>query len=261
MKKVYFAQEIQNYMIYRQTLNENLFGLNLQAHCPKEIEYSFLCLDTVDLWLSEDHGKFDILGKKGIAHTLVIRGRRLLRGGQHLLFKGYIPEAEILLRSLWETVLVLRYILDDPTDKRAEEYISFGHSSKWKFKKLAKDMSSEEAYLEYMELSRYAHPFNFGREKLFHCHDVQIDAIHDYLKAGHHLVSFSNNAVALCEVANFVFTASENWIRKHEEIYKTEIFKRNFEVTEEMYANGNPVATTVIGWVEKMRDQTSSEVG
>jgi hypothetical protein len=255
------AEEAPGYFDRRQSLGEILFGLNLYAHCLKEVEYSFLCLETVDLWLSEDYGKFDILDKKGIAHTLVIRGRRLFRGGQHLLFKGFLPEAEILMRSLWETVLVLRYILDDPTDTRAKEYINFGYTANWKFTKLTKEMLSKEAYKIYMELSRYAHPYNFGREKLFYKNRVAVGAIHDYEKAGDYLVMFSNYAVALCEVANFVFTASENWFRKHEEIYKTEIFKRNFEVTEEMYAEGNPVVTTLFGWFEKMRDQTSSGVG
>lgn len=249
-----------NYFEKRRSIDEILFGLNLYSHCKKEIDYSFLCLETVDLWLSINWGEWDILKKKGIAYSLVIRGRRLLRAGQFILFKGFLPEAEILFRSLWETMLILGYILDDPTESRAEKYINFGYKAGWDFRMLTEAMLGDEAYIFYQNMSTYAHPSNFGRAKLIYNKNFQIDSIHDYPRAGFLLVSSGNLAVALCELTNKIFPPNAQWVEKHEQIYQTEIFKRNIELTEELTKQDDNRMRYLFQWLAKY-NEFPGEVG
>lgn len=250
-----------NYIEEPRSVDEILFGLNLYAHCKKEIDYSFLCHETVNLWLSTNLGDWEILKKKGITYSLVIRGRRLLRAEQLILFKGFLPEAEILLRSTWETLLVLGYILGDPTESRAEKYINFGYKSGWDFRMLTEAMFGDKLYIIYQNLSTYAHPSNFGRAKLIYQNNFQFDSIHDYQRAGFLLVHTGNLSVALCELANKIFPPNTQWIEKHEQIYQTEIFKRNAEVAEELSEQNNNPMEYLYQWLAKFNDEFPRAAG
>lgn len=213
----------------RRSLTELLFEHNLFNSKKDEIDYSYLCLDTVDLWLSINKDYGSLLEKKGVTFSFVLRGRRILRAAQFLIFKGFLPEAEILYRCINETILVLAYILDDPTDERVNKYITFEQGRGWDFRFLSEQLIGKELYQVYKNLSDYTHPGNFGRIKLLHQGFLQNDSVPDYDKAGMMLVLFGNAAVGLCELSNRVFPNNETWDQKHNEIYQTAIFSKNYD--------------------------------
>ncbi len=208
--------------------NEILFGLNLYSHKKSEIDYSFLCLDTVDVWLDAIKSSEGYSAKQNVAITSVLKGRRLLRAAQLQIFKGYLPEAEILYRSIFELQLVLSYILGDPTDGRIKKYLDFSKKKIWDFRMLCEDLLGKESYEIYANLSQYPHPFNLGRARLVHHGQLERSAMQDYEKSGVLLVMFGNAAVSLCEISNVLFeNVPSEWEGKHQEIFDTEIFKKN----------------------------------
>ena len=235
----------------RRSISEILFSLNLYGHKKEEIDYSFLCLETVDLWLSLNIGSWNYFSNKGIAYTFCIRGRRLLRAGQFMLFKGYLPESEILLRSLWETLMTLTYIIEDPSEERAKKYSSFDYKSGWDFRLLTENLLGENAYETYRNLSLYVHPTNLGRGKMFYINSFYKDSIHNYDYAGELLVTFGNKAVALCEVSNKIFDPKPEWISKHNEIYQTDIFKKNYDKVSNLYNQGDPTILALQKWINQ----------
>jgi HKD family nuclease len=229
-------EELQ-YIENHRSFTEILFELNLSTNKRAEIDYSFLCLETVDLWLNLNKDFGNLVEKKGVAFSLILRGRRILRAAQLLLFKGFLPEAEILLRCINETVLVLSYILEDPTDKRLNKYLTFDKGKGWDFRLLSTEFLGEEHYQVYKNLSDYTHPGNFGRIKLLYKGYHQKDSIPEYDNAGMMLVTFSNLAVTLCEISNRIFPKNEMWDKKHEEIYETAIFKKVYEESIKLAQN------------------------
>jgi len=228
------------YLNNRKSLTEMLFKLNLSSMKRAEIDYSFLCLDTVDLWLDLHKDFGSLLEKKGVAFSFVLKGRRMLRSAQILLFNGFLPEAEILYRCIHETILVLAYILDDQTDERVKKYINFNQGKSWDFRFLSEQFLGEEQYQAYKNLSDYLHPSNFGRIKLLYKGYLQKDSIPEYDEAGVMLVIVGNAAVGLCELSNRVFPNNETWNQKHNDIYQTAIFKNNYsEAIEIAQSNEN----------------------
>lgn len=225
------------YLENHRSITEILYELNFSTKKRAEIDYSFLCLETVDLWLDLNNETGSLLEKKGVAYTLVLRGRRILRSAQLLLFKGFLPEAEILLRCVQETILVLSYILDDSTDERLNKYLNFEQGRGWNFKFLSEDFFGKDFYQVYKNLSSYVHPGNFGRIKLLYKGYLQIDSIPEYDTAGVMLVSISDSAVALCELSNKIFPVNEKWDKKHNEIYQTTVFRNSFKDVANRAAN------------------------
>lgn len=247
-------EELQ-YRNTRRSLSEVLFSLNLFAHNKAEIEYSFLCLETVDLWLKLNANSLDYDSKKGIAYTFCLRGRRLLRASQLMLIDGYLPECEILFRSIWETLVTLAYLIEDPSESRAIKYLSFGQKSGWDLRLLTENLLGEGSYEMYRQLSLYVHPSNIGRIKLVYNDNLQPDAIHDFGKAGELLVMSGNKAVAICELSNKVFDFNQEWKEKHEEIYKTPIFQQNYERFIQLHAQGETSIQALLEWINAYGSQ------
>lgn len=233
--------------------DEILFGLNIYAHERAEIDYSILCLETVDLWLNRVKSSENYSKKQNIAITSVLKGRRLLRAAQLQIFKGYLPEAEILLRSIFEVQLVLSYILGDSTDDRANKYLTFAEKKIWDFRMLCEDLLGEGSYEIYSKLSQYPHPYNMGRARLFYHGQLQSSAIHDYDHAGILLVHIGNSAVGLCERANVLFDDDPEWDKKHQEIYDTEIFKKNIKDVQAKIDQGNDMILKSLFKAENIR--------
>lgn len=235
----------------RRSTSEILFSLNLYAHEKAEIDYSFLCLETVDLWLSLNNGPWDYFSNKGISYSFCLRGRRLLRASQFMLFKGYLPESEILYRSMWETLMTLTYIIEDPSEERAKKYSSFDYKSGWDFRLLTENLLGENAYEFYRDLSLYVHPSNLGRGKMFYLNGFQRESIHNYDYSGELLVTLGNKAVALCEASNKIFDAKPEWLEKHNEIYQTAIFQKNFDKVSNLYDQGNATIRALQKWINQ----------
>lgn len=234
-------------------MDEVLFGLNLYAHCRSEIDYAVLCLETVDLWLNRVKSSEEYSKKQNLAITFVIKGRRLLRAAQLQIFKGYIPEAEITYRSIFEIQLVLAFVLGAPNDKRVDKYLNLTGKGVWDFRLLCEDLLGEDSYEIYKMLSQYPHPYNLGRAKLVHHKKLQRSAIHNYEEAGKLLVQFGNSAVALCEEANVLFKEDPDWDKKHKEIYDTGIFKENIKVVESQIEKGEEKILRILSRNEEMR--------
>lgn len=237
--------------------NEVFFGLNLYAHNRAEIDYSTLCLETVDLWLGAVGSSSGYSSKQNIAITSVLKGRRLLRAAQLQIFKGYLPEAEILYRSIFEMQLVISYILSDLTDGRAKKYLTFEKKKIWDFRTLCEDLLGKGSYDIYASLSQYSHPFNLGRERLLYQGSLQPSAIHDYECAGRLLVVFGDSSVALCEKVNSLFIENIKWNEKHQEIYDTEIFKKNFKNVQKMIDDDNDLMKMVLSKSEEIQKRTT----
>ena len=64
---------------------------------------------------------------------------------------------------------------------------------------------------------------------LFHRRSRAFETDIEYDKAGVMLVTFGNSAVALCEYSNRIFPNHEEWDKKHEEIYQTTVFQKDYE--------------------------------
>lgn len=234
-------------------MEEVLFGLNLYAHCRSEIDYSILCLETVDLWLNRVKSSEKYSKKQNLAITFVLKGRRLLRATQLQIFRGYIPEAEITYRSIFEIQLVLAFVLGDSTDKRVDQYLNLTGKGVWDFRMLCEDLLGENSYEIYKMLSQYPHPYNLGKVKLVHHNKLRRSAIHNYEDAEKLLVQFGNSAVALCEEANVLFDEDPVWDKKHKEIYDTNIFKENIKVVESQIKKGEERVLRILSRIEEMR--------
>jgi hypothetical protein len=247
-----YPEELQ-YTERSTDLNEILFGLNLYAHNKAEVDYSTLCLSTVDVWLDRVESSAQYSAKQNVAITSVLKGRRLLRAAHLSIFKGYLPEAEILGRSMFEMQLVLSYILCDSTDGRVNKYLTFEKRKVWDFRTLCNELLGEEGYEIYIKLSQYPHPFNMGREKLIHNGQLQPSAIHDYEGAGRLLVQLGDAAVSLCEKSNVLFDADSKWEKMHQEVYDSDIFKKNFKVVQELIKNENALLSKVLLRSEEAR--------
>ncbi len=75
---------------------------------------------------------------KNVVNILSMKGLKTLRAIQCLLNSGYIEDASILLRSLIEILVTLKYIRKDP-EKYANLYSEYRHvSAKRKIKKAKK---------------------------------------------------------------------------------------------------------------------------
>ncbi len=234
-------------------MNEVLFGMNLYAHNRAHIDYSILCLEAIDLWLNRmDKGAESYSAKQNVAITSVLKGRRLLRAGQLQLFKGYLPESEILARSIFEVQLVLGYILADPTDKRVNTYLA-DNKKTWDFRTLCNEFMGEKGYEIYKGMSQYPHPFNSGRIKLIRGGQLQRSSIHDYEHAGFLLVHLGNSAVGLCEQSNVLFDEDVEWNKKHQEIYGTEIFKKNIEVAKGRIETGEEIMLKALSKLDEAK--------
>lgn len=236
-------------------MDEVLFGLNLYAHCRSEIDYAVLCLETVDLWLNRVKSSEEYSKKQNIAITFVLKGRRLLRATQLQLFKGYIPEAEIIFRSVFEMHLVLAFVLEDSTDKRADKYLNLTGQGVWDFRLLCENLLGENSYDIYKGLSQYPHPYNLGRAKLSHHGKLQRSAIHNYEEAGKWLVQFGNATVGLCEQANILFEEDSEWNKKHQEIYDTEIFKKNIKLVKSKADKGDELTLKILSKSKEMEER------
>lgn len=254
-------EELQ-YFNNQKSIFEILYSLNLYTLDKAEIDYSFLCLRTVDLWLKLNYGPWENTSPKGIAYTFCLRGRRLLRASQILVFSGYLPESEILFRSTWETFLTLTYIMEEP-EKRGNKYLSFDYKSGWDLRLLTENMLGKEAYDKYREMSLYVHPFHLGTKKMVYKNTFQVDAIHDFGRAGELLSMIGTTAVAICEVSNKIFGDSEEWVAQHNEIYKTEIFQKYYHKVIELHEQGDTTTQALLDWLEKFqsRDTNTGGVG
>jgi len=244
--------EEMQYPNNQNSISEMLFSSNFNSHNKAEIDYSFLCLETVDLWLRLNYNQLDDhSSRKGIAYTFCLRGRRLLRSSQLLLLNGYLPESEILYRSLWETLMTLAYLIEDYSEERIKKYISFGHKSGWDLKTLTGNLLGEAAYLMYRELSLYVHPSNLGIGKMVYNNKFQVDAIHDYGSAGQLLVMNGDMAMAICEISNITFGLHQEWVDKQIEIYQTEIHQKSRSKIVELQNQEGSTVQAVLDWLRK----------
>lgn len=246
---------------YAESLDadEELFRLNLIAHNRAEIDYSQLCLDAVDLWLNKVKSSDNYSAKQNITITSILKGRRMLRAAQLQLFRGFLPEAEILYRSVLEVSLVLAYVLNDSTEGRAKKYLKFDKKQRWDFALLAREFVGEQMLEVYSNLSLYLHPHNLGNARLVHNNVLQRGAIHDYEHGGRLLVMLGNCAVGLCEQSNVLFGEDLAWDKKHQEIYETEIFKRNIKKAQEMIDQENEMVTKALTQLEKTREKNGKK--
>lgn len=218
---------------------EDLFTLNIFAHHKDAIDYNLLCLETVDFWLRQ-RAKVKHQTKQQKVLTLqILKGRRLLRSAQLILIKGFLPESEILLRSLLETQLITNYLVDDHHGERLRKYLEAQEKNIWGNRFLCEELFGIGYYDFYKHLCLYTHPSFSGLEVLLHGEMPQASAIHDYEKVAAILISFGNMAVSLCELANGVFPPDLEWDSKHYEIYDTDIFQKNYDVYLELYKQGD----------------------
>jgi hypothetical protein len=232
-------------------LGEELFQLNLYAHQKKEVDYSFLCLSVIDYWLEYLREYKELTKEQTYAGIFVLRGRRLLRSIQLVCIYGYLPEIEILGRSLFELQLITAYVFECSSNDRIDKYIESINKNAWDFKLLCEDLLGEGSYQYYKHLSKYTHNSSASTGSFVYQEHFQLSAIHDYRKAGYQLVLQSNVAVSLCELTQKVFPSNEEWKLRHEKIYETEIFIENYKNYQALILNNNETLKHVLQGLQK----------
>ena len=114
--------ELQFFEDLRSPL-EDLFSLNIYALHKDAIDYNLLCLETVDYWLIQQAKVRNQTKQQKVLMLQILKGRRLLRSAQFILIKGFIPESEILLRSLLESILISNYLAYYPKGEHLINYM------------------------------------------------------------------------------------------------------------------------------------------
>lgn len=218
---------------------EDIFCINIISLHKNAIDYNYLCLESVDLWLNDRIATEGQSNLQRIITLQVLKGRRLLRSAQLLLIKGFLPESEILLRSLFETQLITNFLVEDKDGGRLNKYLEFQDKNRWDTRYLCDELCGTGTYEFYKRLCQYTHSSSIGLSGLFYKDKEQPSAIHDYAAASTLLIFFGNLAVSLCELAIRLFPYDLKWEEKHQEIYNTDIFKKNYEVFLELYKQGD----------------------
>jgi len=213
-------------------MKEQSFRIELDKNSKDSIMFSQLCLDVIDMWI-DDLGTILPTDLQKVAIIVAHKSRRLLRASQLLLFSGYLPEAEIIHRSIIELTILVSYILNDETGKRAGKWLGFKIDQRWDFSMMSKEIMGDVAKDAYADLSSYCHPHVVGTAKYMRELDEGIlrferGAIKDFDLAEKQIFYISNSAVGIIEILNKVIKPSDRWVEKHNEIINSKIFCDNF---------------------------------
>jgi hypothetical protein len=213
-------------------IKEQSFRIELEKNHKDVLIFSNLCLETIDVWIEDT--KFPSLTyKQKVAIITAHKSRRLLRSAQLLLFSGYLPEADIIGRSLLELTVLVHYIFSDKTEKRAKKWIHFNPHQRWDFSLISQEFMGDKLKGAYCNFSNYCHPHAAGSSRFLKEMEegwlrFERGPIKDFQSVKDQILWVSNTAVSVLETFSKEISPPQRWIEKHDEIINSEIFQDRF---------------------------------
>lgn len=227
-------QDSENSKVSLEMLEE-CHRLNFGSHNKSTANFSLKCLNILAIWINELEypirwNKLDNRKKVGI--LFVAKAYRLLRASQILISSGYLPESDILLRSLLEMQAMIFYILGDKSGKRAQKWIHSDHKQRWDSSLILENLSIDVSGA-YSNFCSVAHPHILGFQKFIKFKKdsfvINTGPTTDYNLAEEKLALASLSAVGINEIANSAIIPSKDWEKEHKDILNHAVYKRYFD--------------------------------
>lgn len=208
---------------------EEVYTLNFSARFTNVIEFSSISWNLTNATIGLAHSG-TITPRQRVSLLTLGKSKRLLRSIQKLVLNGNAAEAEILSRSLVELQMLIFFILDDSSNKRAEDWLE---GKKWHVKELMENY--ERIYKNhYANTSFYAHnnarslsKYVVNTENGFTMLDGPVGGGEEnFRKAAKVLGDAAMTNAGLCEILSRNFEMTSAWEEAHRAITETPYYKQ-----------------------------------
>lgn len=212
-------------------LYEHTYSLNFNSHFKDVAEFTRASWNLSKAFIDSITNISNASHNQTVAVLMVAKSQRLLRTINILTTSGYWPEAEIVLRAMFETQFLLAYVLQDKTGKRADKWFSRkDRKEKWPIAQLIGDKEIYENF--YSKLSLYPHShvlstycyIQFTNDNKIKLERGPLGGDKNNKKAKDVLCIAAMMNAGICEISASQFSMSIDYINKHKQIMKMPYF-------------------------------------
>ena len=220
---------------------EETYLLNFRSHKRDVLDFAQSSWNLSALFLSSLKKIEKLTPKQKVDIYMLGKSMRLLRTISKLVTRGYWPEGEILFRALFETQVLLSYILRDDTDKRAEAWLNRTRpKERWPMSEMLKEIGKSFG-ITYTNLSLYPHSHIISVINYIELHENGMFSVSqgplggddNNIKAAQVLGSAAMTNASLCELATPYFTLPTAWQESHLELMGLPYFQQQIPMVKE----------------------------
>lgn len=225
--------------------HEQAYYLNFLSHEKDLVDFTQSSWNLTSLFLFQLDGLKNLKPKQKVCIYMLGKSRRLLKTISTLVFLGYWPEAEILFRALFETHMLLAYILRDETDKRANTWLNRTKAKeRWQMAEILKEIDGSFG-VAYTNLSLYPHShiisvmkyIEINEDSTFKISHGPLGGEENNLKAAKVLGSAAMTNAALCEMSVPYFNLPPSWQEAHIKLMELPHFQNQLPTIHELMSN------------------------
>ncbi len=223
---------------------ETQYGMCFMASNHDLCEFTMTSWNLSAIFFSSisDKTSENLTPKQRVCIFMIAKAQRLLRAIYKLILSGNLPEAEILIRTLYEAQTLLFYILEDDSDKRANKWLSFDENQKWpsaEIHEVFKDNDIKTRMKEfYSKLCLYPHNHRLSMDKFVR---LNVDNQTFSVNSGPATSGFENDGellkyaaminASMCEIARNHFDLTSDFEDAYKELTKTKFYEQSMGQT------------------------------
>lgn len=220
---------------------EDTYLLNFHSHKRNVLDFAQSSWNLSALFLSFLKKIKKITPKQKVCIYMLGKSMRLLRTISKLVTRGYWPEGEILYRGLFETQVLLSYILRDDTDKRAGVWLNRTRpKERWPMSEMLKELD-KSFDITYTNLSLYPHSHiisvinyvDIHSDGAFSISQGPLGGDDNNIKAAWVLGSAAMINASMCELAAPHFNLPPAWQESHLELMALPYFQQQIPMVKD----------------------------
>lgn len=224
---------------------EETYRLNFYNYEKDVMEFSQSSWNLTALFLSSLDGMKKLTPQQKVCIYMVGKSMRLLRSVSKLVSIGYWPEAEILFRALFETQVLLAYVLRDETGKRAKIWLDRRNAKeRWPMAEMLKG-GHKSLEIVYSNLSLYPHShiisvikyIEIDENNMFSISHGPLGGEENKRKASQVLGSAAMTTSSICELSAPYFNLPSAWQDAHIKHMELPYFQSQQPMVKEFLSN------------------------
>jgi hypothetical protein len=201
--------------------------------------------------------------KQKVCIFMLGKSKRLLRSIYKLIIDGYYPEALILNRTLFETQVLLTYVLEDKDQKRAEKWLSRKKpSERWPVSELMKENKSLFENF-YSGASMYAHNHALASGHYIHFSENSFSIIDGPFGGGLERFQYAGNVLghsammagAICEMSRNQFDNMQDYDAAYKKLTELPYYKESVSEAENTIELDEKLKEKVIDLFAKLENK------
>lgn len=215
-------------------ITEITYRLNAYTTFSDTIDFTQVVWNLISTFLRSIKNVKELSPKQKVCIFILGKSKRLLRAIHKLIIDGYYPESLILNRTLFESQVLLQYILEGKDNSRAEKWLSRKKpTERWPISELMKENKYVfEAF--YSGASMYAHNhalssghyINFAKNSFSIIDGPFGGGLERFQYAGNVLGHSAMTCGALCEMSRKQFKNMTEYDKSYKKLTKLPYYKK-----------------------------------